>query len=77
MTGAMTGAKPVVEPRRVQTAMIYQRAAAEADQKIANTLDQRIGSTRDEPRADARDRGSQARQWHARIVVMITFWCFA
>jgi integrase len=41
----------------VRAAMIYQHAAAEADQKIANTLDQRIGSTRDEPRADARDRG--------------------
>jgi integrase len=37
----------------VRAAMIYQHAAAEADQKIANTLDQRIGNTRDEPRADA------------------------
>lgn len=37
----------------VRAAMIYQHAAAEADQKIASTLDQRIGSTRDESRADA------------------------
>jgi len=27
----------------VRAAMIYQHAAAEADQKIANTLDQRMG----------------------------------
>jgi hypothetical protein len=31
---------------------IYQHAAAEADQKIANTLDQRMGEARD----DARDQ---------------------
>jgi integrase len=41
----------------VRAAMIYQHAAAEADQKIASTLDQRIGSTRNEPRADVRNRG--------------------
>lgn len=37
----------------VRAAMIYQHAAAEADQKIANTLDQRMG----EAREDARDQG--------------------
>jgi integrase len=37
----------------VRTAMIYQHAAAEADQKIANTLDQRMG----EAREDARNQG--------------------
>jgi hypothetical protein len=37
----------------VRAAMIYQHAAAEADQKIANTLDQRMGEARD----DARDQG--------------------
>jgi integrase len=36
----------------VRAAMIYQHAAAEADQKIANTLDQRMG----EARGDARDQ---------------------
>jgi integrase len=36
----------------VRAAMIYQHAAAEADQKIANTLDQRMGEARD----DARDQ---------------------
>jgi hypothetical protein len=35
----------------VRAAMIHQRAAAEADQKIANTLDQRMREARD----DARD----------------------
>jgi hypothetical protein len=35
----------------VRAAMIYQHAAAEADQKIANTLDQRMREVRD----DARD----------------------
>jgi integrase len=37
----------------VRAAMIYQHAAAETDQKIANTLDQRIEEARD----DARDHG--------------------
>jgi integrase len=36
----------------VRTAMIYQHAAAAADQKIASTLDQRIEEARD----DARDQ---------------------
>jgi hypothetical protein len=36
----------------VRAAMIYQHAAAEADQKIANTLDQRMG----EARGDAHDQ---------------------
>ena len=37
----------------VRAAMIYQHAAAEADQKIANMLDQRMREARD----DARDQG--------------------
>ena len=37
----------------VRAAMIYQHAAAEADQKIANRLDQRIEEARD----DARGQG--------------------
>ena len=37
----------------VRAAMIYQHAATEADQKIANTLDQRMG----EARGGARDQG--------------------
>ena len=37
----------------VRAAMIYQHAAAEADQKIANTLDQRMG----EARGDVHDQG--------------------
>ncbi|HEX7267982.1 MAG TPA: tyrosine-type recombinase/integrase, partial [Streptosporangiaceae bacterium] len=35
----------------VRAAMIYQHAAAEADQKIANTLDQRMGEARDDARS--------------------------
>jgi hypothetical protein len=31
----------------VRAAMIYQHAAAEADQKIADTLDQRLEAARD------------------------------
>jgi hypothetical protein len=45
-------------------AMIYQHAAAEADQKIANMLDQRMREARD----DARDQG----QWHAAVLAVIT-----
>lgn len=41
----------------VRATMIYQHAAVEADQKIANMLDQRMRGARD----DARDQGSQAR----------------
>jgi len=36
----------------VRAAMFYHHAAAEADQKIANTLDQRMREARD----DARDQ---------------------
>jgi integrase len=35
----------------VRAAMIYQHAAAEADQKIADSLDQRMGEARDDVRA--------------------------
>src|SRR5436190_12518318 len=37
----------------VRAAMIYQHAAAEADQKIADTLDRRIGEVRGDLRARA------------------------
>jgi hypothetical protein len=51
----------------IRAAMIYQHAAAEADQKIANTLDQRIeerpGRTphrRPRPQAEAKRRIEEA-----------------
>jgi hypothetical protein len=37
----------------VRAAMIYQRAAAEADQKIASTLDQRMGEACDDARSQS------------------------
>jgi integrase len=37
----------------VRAAMIYQHAAAEADQKIANTLEQRMGEARDDARGQS------------------------
>jgi hypothetical protein len=56
----------------VRAAMIYQHAAAEADQKIASTLDQRIGNTRYEPRVDARDRGSTSAKDDPLLQAMAT-----
>jgi predicted Holliday junction resolvase-like endonuclease len=47
----------------VRAAMIYQHAAAEADQKIASTLDQRIEEARD-------DAHNQSR--HTGLLAMIT-----
>ncbi len=49
----------------VRAAMIYQHAAAEADQKIANALDQRIELINVKPGTSQGDLGRHGPDWTA------------